>query len=110
MSPDKLWKASERRVAALLGGTRVPVSGRARGDNPDVSHRLLSTEVKMRTKLPALYASAMKQAQASAKEGEVPVVVMHEKGKRYDEALVMFRMKDFLPILEAMGDNRSGSL
>ncbi len=36
--PDKRWKATERRVAALLGGRRVPVSGRGRGDAPDIAH------------------------------------------------------------------------
>jgi len=29
--PDTRWKATERRIAALLGGRRVPVSGRGRG-------------------------------------------------------------------------------
>ena len=35
---DTRWKATERRIAALLGGRRVPVSGRGRGDQPDVAH------------------------------------------------------------------------
>lgn len=30
------WKRSERRIADILGGQRVPVSGRGRGDQPDV--------------------------------------------------------------------------
>ncbi len=30
------WKACERRVAELLGGERVPVSGRDRGYSPDL--------------------------------------------------------------------------
>ncbi len=36
--PDTRWKATERRVATVLGGKRVPVSGRGRGDAPDVGH------------------------------------------------------------------------
>ena len=27
---EKLWKATERKVARVLGGQRVPVTGRAR--------------------------------------------------------------------------------
>ncbi len=29
------WERTERRIAALLGGTRVPVTGRQRGNAPD---------------------------------------------------------------------------
>ncbi len=36
--PDKRWKATERRITALLGGKRVRVSGRGRGDQPDIAH------------------------------------------------------------------------
>ena len=66
----KDWKACERRVAELLGGRRVPVSGRQRGDTPDVLHEWLSIEVKFRRRLPAWIEVAMKQAEASAKEGQ----------------------------------------
>jgi hypothetical protein len=58
------WKRTERKVAALLGGVRVPVSGRARGDAPDVAHARLSIEVKSRKELPAWLMDAMVQAEA----------------------------------------------
>ncbi len=45
---DTRWKGTERRVAALLGGRRVPVSGRGRGDAPDIAHPWLALEVKDR--------------------------------------------------------------
>jgi len=45
---DKRWKATERRIAALLGGRRVPVSGRGRGNAPDIAHPWLALEVKDR--------------------------------------------------------------
>ncbi len=48
----KDWKACERRVAELLGGRRVPVSGRQRGDAPDVMHEWHSIELKSRRRLP----------------------------------------------------------
>jgi len=73
----KDWKACERKVAALLGGTRIPVSGRGRGYLPDIHHERLSIEVKSRRKLPAWIEDAMKQAEASAKHGQLPVTVLH---------------------------------
>ena len=48
------WKRTERRVAAEPAGVRVPVTGRARGDAPDIAHDRLSLEVKHRVALPAL--------------------------------------------------------
>ncbi len=45
---DKRWKATERKIAALLGGRRVPVSGRGRGDAPDIARPWLALEVKDR--------------------------------------------------------------
>ena len=51
--PDRRWKQTERKVAALLGGQRVPVSGRGRGDAPDIDHTWLAVEVKDRASLPA---------------------------------------------------------
>jgi len=42
------WKQAERRIAAILGGRRIPVSGRGRGDNPDIERPSLSVEVKAR--------------------------------------------------------------
>ncbi len=48
----KDWKACERRIAELLGGLRVPVSGRQRGASPDVVHSLLSIEPKSHKSLP----------------------------------------------------------
>jgi hypothetical protein len=40
------WKACERKIAEILGGVRVPVTGRQRGATPDVEHPSLSIEVK----------------------------------------------------------------
>lgn len=62
----KSWKTCERRIAAELGGSRIPVSGRDRGDAPDVDHPSLSIEVKSRKKLPAWLLDAIAQAEAAA--------------------------------------------
>ncbi len=34
------WKRIERSIAGIIGGERVPITGRARGDTPDVRHDL----------------------------------------------------------------------
>jgi Holliday junction resolvase len=62
----KNWKSCERRIAEELGGVRVPVSGRSRGDAPDVDHPSLSIEVKSRKKLPAWLLDAIAQAEGAA--------------------------------------------
>ena len=91
----KAWKACERRVAALLGGYRVPVSGRGRGCTPDIEHPTLSIEVKSRKKIPAWLEDALLQAQASTKDGRLPIVVLHQDGQRYSSSLVVLRLGDF---------------
>ena len=90
----KDWKACERRVADLLGGRRVPVSGRTRGDCPDIEHPTLSIECKSRKKLPAWIEDAMKQAEACAQDGQLPLMVLHQDGQRYQDALIVMRLKD----------------
>ena len=91
----KDWKSCERKVAALLGGTRIPVSGRARGYSPDIEHERLSIEVKSRRKLPAWLEDAMRQAEASAENGQLPVAVLHQDGHKYCDSFVVCRLRDF---------------
>jgi hypothetical protein len=91
----KDWKQAERRIADILSGQRVPVSGRTRGDRPDIKHPTLSVEVKSRKSLPAWIENAMQQAKAASKNGELPVAVLHQDGERYTDALVIIRLKDF---------------
>jgi hypothetical protein len=97
------WKACERRVAKLLGGRGVPVSGRARGDCPDIEHPILSIECKSRKKLPAWIDDAMNQAEASARGGQLPVVVLHEDRAPYAQSLVVARLRDFTDHLKKRG-------
>ena len=92
----KDWKACERKVAALLGGKRVPISGRSHGDSPDIEHERLSIEVKSRKKLPAWIEDAMKQAEACAQDRQLPLVVLYQDGQRYKEALRVIRLKNVL--------------
>ena len=54
------WKNFERRVAAKLGGKRIPITGRK---GLDIDHPTLDIECKYRKQLPAwLFKNAWRQA------------------------------------------------
>jgi hypothetical protein len=85
MTARATWKASERRMAAKMGGVRVPVSGRQRGDQPDIAGASiagipLSIEHKYgRRILSARLHEALDQAEAARRsEDEMPVVTVEE--------------------------------
>lgn len=106
------WKHVERETAALLGGERVPVTGRARGSAPDVEHPWLAVEVKTTKRLPALIVKAMAQADASAEfcrrrtgKRKMPVVVIHQDRTPYGWSVVSLRLQDFRLLI---GDEPSG--
>jgi len=103
MTARSSWKRTEREVARRLGGRRVPVSGRQRGDVPDVEHPLWSVEVKHWAQLPARVLDAMSQARAAARDGQVPVVVLHAAGGHHDGDLVVLRMEDFVGLCGEVG-------
>lgn len=92
------WKRTERRVAAVLGGgaKRVPVTGRQRGDVPDIAHPLFCPEVKHRKTIPAWLHDAMAQARAAMRGGQLPIVVLHQHGARHADDLVVIRLADFV--------------
>jgi hypothetical protein len=81
-------------VAALLGGTRVPVSECGRGHSPDIQHDHLRIEVKSRRKLLTWLEDAMKQARACAQDGRLTLIVLHQDGQLYQDALMVMRLKD----------------
>jgi hypothetical protein len=91
---DKLWKQAERKLAEILGGRRVPVTGRQRGSAPDVEHKRFSIEVKHRENLPDWILDAMNQADESNNGSQISVVLLHQKGMAYTESLAVIRVKD----------------
>ena len=99
----KDWKQAERRIAKLLGGRRIPVTGRQQGDVPDIEHDALSIEVKSRKALPAWLLGALNQAQAASKNGKVPIAVLHQDRVPYAESLVVLRLEDFASHLKKGG-------
>jgi hypothetical protein len=107
---DKPWKRTEREVARRLGGRRVPVSGRQRGDAPDVEHSDLSIEVKHRESLPGWLHDAMAQARAASGPGQVPVAILHQRGMRYDQSLVVVELRSLSGLLATItGKSASGT-
>jgi hypothetical protein len=90
------WKNVERKIADILGGERVPVSGRQRGSAPDIEHEWLSLEVKHRKTLPAWLHDAMDQAVKSDKGNQLPMVVLHEKQMEYGNSYAVIRLNDFV--------------
>ena len=86
MTARSTWKASERRMAGILGGERVPVTGRERGHAPDidgvtVAGRRLAIEHKYgQAILSARVNEAFKQAKAAARNGDIPIVTIEETG------------------------------
>jgi len=101
---EAAWKRTERAVAARLGGQRIPITGRVRGDAPDVAHPLWSVEVKHRRALPAWLLTAMAQAEAAARGEQVPLVVLHERGQRYERALAVLRLGDLTDLVGPIGE------
>lgn len=94
------WKRTERAIAGRLGGVRVPVSGRSRGDAPDVAHPRLAIECKHRRSLPAWLREAMAQAHAAAGPDEIPVAILHEHGRRHADNLCLVRLVDLCRLIE----------
>ena len=91
------WKAIERQWAERLGGRRVPVTGRTRGDAPDVEHEIWSIEVKAGRVMSTRLQTAVEQAEASRKGNQIPLVCITQtegRGKPNEDYILM-RFKDW---------------
>lgn len=80
----------------------MPVTGRTIGSAPDIKHPLYALEVKHGRQIPALVIKAMRQAVASVRGDQIPMVVLHPEGARYDDSLIVIRFGD-LARLQGMG-------
>ena len=104
MTSSQAWKVTERFVASVLGGTRVPITGRQRGDVPDIAHPRYSIEVKRRsapTAFPKWLTTAIEQADAANKDGcKTPIVVIeHAHGSGHsNDYYILLRMNDFVDL------------
>lgn len=61
-----------------------------------IEHAHLAIEVKSRKQMPVFLVDAMAQAKASIRGNQTPVVVIHQHGNRYDDAMVVMRLNDFV--------------
>jgi hypothetical protein len=95
---DKLWKSIERKVAAFLGEERVPVSGRQRGYAPDIRHKVFSIEVKHRQEFPDWMFDALEQAEQSKLDGQIPLVILHQKGQSIPDCLCVLKLSDIIKL------------
>ena len=102
--PTATWKKWERWWAELLGGVRVPVTGRQRGAAPDVAHDGFAIEVKYGKVMSSRLALAVEQAVAArdyALEHEgiekVPLVCITNRTKtQVIDHYVLMRAEDFV--------------
>lgn len=88
---DKLWKATERRIARDLASTRAHRPGKR---SPDVSTELYAVEVKTRGQLPEWIKNALATARGHASGRQIGILVLHEKRGRDD--LVVLSYRDFI--------------
>lgn len=82
---DKAWKRMERRVAEKMKGQRVVCSG-VRGEG-DVLHDTFFIECKERKSF-TIWEWFTKAKAEAKKEGKVPLLVLKEKGKHGELAVV----------------------
>lgn len=87
---DKPWKRRERRTAEQLGGSRTSKVGTS---SPDVTAPWLIAEVKSRKELPGWILEALAKARGHAKNGQLGIAVLHQRGMKDD--LVVLKMSDF---------------
>lgn len=99
---DKTWKHAERRVARILGGTRI---GPAGFNTADVTHPLCSVSVKYRKNLPAWALACLEEARGFKRvDGKVPLLILLGKGMRITDGLVVLRVSDFQQLYGTLDD------
>lgn len=92
MAKSRAWKDHERRTAAILNGERT---SQPYANLPDVVADWLVAECKEREALPKWLEDALAQAESHAGDGQLPIVVLHQKRRHQKNDVVMLRMSDF---------------
>lgn len=107
--PDKSWKRAERDTARVLGGERIPVTGRHSGDIPDVAHDRFAIEVKRRKSFPKWLKDAHLQAIAAASRAanngtrKLPIVVVRPHRAQIEQSYVVMQVCDFVELSKPEG-------
>jgi hypothetical protein len=94
MTARNTWKGFERRVAADLGGRRIPVTGIGR-DAADVVTPLFHVQAKLRNSLPSWLWGWVSGICMDAGAGKIGVLVLKRPGERDRDGLVVMRYGDF---------------
>jgi len=97
------WKAFERKVANLLGGTRTPLSGgNSKHTRGDVIHKKWYVECKLSGKTGLMLKQWDKEwieaRKHALEEDKTPMFVFQPKGSK--EPMVVMRFKDFVEAIE----------
>jgi hypothetical protein len=104
MTARATWKAAERRVAADLGGSRIPVSGVDR-DGADVITPLFHVQVKLRKCLPVWLWGWLAGIRSDAKpQGKVGILILKKPRQRDAEGLVVLSYEDFIDLHGKVND------
>jgi len=109
MKMDRLWKATERRIAKQFGTTRTPLSGsNSGGTQSDTLHERLYIEVKERKRLPEWFTKTVKDTKIKAvEENKVPLTVFHQKGDSDD--YVILNISDIILLAKEIKDEGLGT-
>ena len=91
------WKAFERWLCRTFGAERVGATGIESSDCRKQTYPF-GIEAKHGLKFPQWLDEDMKQAvENAAIDGlPIPLLVLHRKGTRYDDSLVVMRLSDLL--------------
>jgi hypothetical protein len=92
------WKAAERRVAADLGGARIPVTGIDR-DGADVVTPMFHVQVKLRKALPAWLWGWLDGIRLDAQpHGKTGILILKKPRQRDEDGLVILSYRDFVDL------------
>jgi len=94
---DKTWKKSERRIATLLSGRRIPVTGER--DGADVETPVFCVQVKRRRSFPLwldVWMSGI--CHTARRRNKTGILVLVHPGKHATNSVVCLRMSDFVDL------------
>lgn len=98
MTARSTWKAAERRVAADLGGRRIPVTGIDR-HGADVVTPRFHIQVKLRKALPVWLWQWLDGIRwDAAPEQKIGILILKLPRQRDDEGLVVMAYGDFVAL------------
>jgi hypothetical protein len=100
MTSRNTWKAGERRVAAVFGTERTPLSGgNSKHTRSDTLHDKLFIEIKMRARQ-AVWTLFRETEVLARKEDKIPVLALQEKHK--PGFLLVMRPEDIRAVVAEM--------